>query len=264
MSNIYDDKLYKCVEYYKLDDKINFGIKIYKRKEKEGKYTKEGKDIFISLFNEKVFKYNELTFKNDNIFDPNILNKQYLTLCKQMKDKILNEALKLKRSYIRYPNCLLKRFSPIDDNIFNFENVYNDYFCFCKGFICLKTKISQRCKYFFNLYLIDNNRNAYNKTDYLFIDFIFSELSSDDAFPVFKEMFKQNLPVHYMTENIDILKEFCSYKNKCSIIIYVNKYNYTINGEFIEKHFSLFLKLKQVISGGGTYYNYIIVIIYSI
>ena len=181
-----------------------------------------------------------------------------------MKDPKINETLRLKKSYIRYPYCLLKRIFALSENIWNYGNLYNNYFCFCVGFNCLKTKIDQKCKYFFNLYLIDKNRNVYKKTDYLFIDFIFAELSSDDSFPVFKEMLKQELPVHYITENIDIFNEFCVNKKKCNSIIYVNKKNYTINGEFIEKYFSLFLKLKQVIFGGGIYFNYINNLFYNI
>ena len=47
-------------------------------------------------------------------------------------------------------------------------------------------------------------------------------------------------------------------------IILVNKENYTINGDFIEKYFTLFLKLKQVISGGGIYFNFVNNIFYNI
>ena len=175
-----------------------------------------------------------------------------------MNDYRYNKTLKLEKSYIRYPYFLLRRFSVLNENIWNYGKIYDSYFCFCKGFNCLNVKISQKCKYYFNLNIINNNRNVYKKTDYLFVDFIFSKLSSDDAFPVFKEMFNENLPVHYMTESIDIFNEFCANKNKCGSIIYVNKNNYTINGDFIEKYLTLFLKLKEVISGGGKNFNYII------
>ena len=47
--------------------------------------------------------------------------------------------------------------------------------------------------YLFYLNLIGKNRKVYSKTDCLFIDFI-------NAFPIFKEMLKENLPVHYLTE----------------------------------------------------------------
>ena len=33
--------------------------------------------------------------------------------------------------------------------------------------------------------------------------------------------------------------------------------NFTINGDFLGKYLTLFLKLKQVISGSGTYFDYI-------
>jgi hypothetical protein len=181
-----------------------------------------------------------------------------------MNDYRYNKTLKLEKSYIRFPYFLLRRFSVLNENTWNYGNIYDCYFCFCKGFNCLKIKISQKCKYYFNLNIINNNRNVYNKTDYLFVDFIFSELSSDDAFPIFKEMFNQNLPVHYMTESIDIFNEFGANKNKCGSIIYVNKNNYTINGDFIEKYLTLFLKLKEVISGGGINFNYINNLFYNI
>ena len=205
-----------------------------------------------------------MIYKNNSIFDPYFLKDKYNNIVKRMNDYRFNQALKLKKSYIRYPYCLLKRISTTKENIWSFLNIYNNYYCFCKGFNCLYRKIPQKCKYYFNLNIIDNNRNVYRKTEFLFIDFIFSELSTDDAFPVFKEMYYQNLKVHYLTENIEIYKEFCSNKIECLSIIYVNKSNFTINGDFIEKYLSLFLKLKAVISGGGTYFNYINNIFYNI
>ena len=43
------------------------------------------------------------------------------------------------------------------------------------------------------------------KLIYLFIDFIFNNLS----FPIFKEMMKENMPVHYLTESTNIYNQFC-------------------------------------------------------
>ena len=122
----------------------------------------------------------------------------------------------------------------------------------------------QICKYYFYLNIIDLNKNQYVKTDFLFIDFIFSEFSSDDAYPVFKEMFYRKYPVHYITEDMEIYNEFCYKKEKCLSVIYVNKDNYTINGDFLEKYLTLFLQLKQVISGQGIYFNYINNLFYNI
>ena len=75
---------------------------------------------------------------------------------------------------------------------------------------------------FFYLNLIDKNRKLYSKTDILFIDFIFKNLSSDDTYPIFKEMIKEKLPVHYLTESYDIYNEYCSYIDKCQFVILVN------------------------------------------
>lgn len=77
-------------------------------------------------------------------------------------------------------------------------------------------------------------------------------------------MIALNYPVHYITENKDIYNEFCYRQDTCLSIIKVNKENYTINGDFLEKYLTLFLKLKQVISGSGTNINFINNIFYNI
>ena len=112
-------------------------------------------------------------------------------------------------------------------------------------------------KQHFYLNLIDKNRKVYPKTDFLFIDFIFNELTSDDAFPIFKEMINEKMPAHYLTESSNIYKQYCSNINKCQTILLVNIHNYTINGDFLEKYLTLILKLKQVISNSGIYFDYI-------
>ena len=48
--------------------------------------------------------------------------------------------------------------------------------------------IDQNCKQLFFLSIIDTNQHLYEKTDYLFVDFIFQEYSYDDTYPVFDEM----------------------------------------------------------------------------
>ena len=69
-------------------------------------------------------------------------------------------------------------------------------------------------------------------------------------------MINEKMPAHYLTESLNIYNQYCSKINKCQTILLVNKLNYTINGDFLEKYLTLFLKLKQVISGSGTYFNY--------
>ena len=183
-------------------------------------------------------------FKKEILFDPLTLEDHYLLMIRKISEQKINKTLKLKKSYIKYPHYNLKRNALKNENIWSFANIYNEYFCFCKGNNCLNIKNYQKDKYLFYLKVIDKNRNINKKTDYLFIDFILAELSSDDAYPVFKEMEKRKYQVHYLTENLDIFNEYCYNKSKCLTVIKVNKDNYTINGDFIEKHLYLILKLK--------------------
>ena len=256
--NIYENRFFKCVEFYNINDKVNIGVKIYKENEdiefKEEIYA-------INLFSEKNFYERKTVFKNDYVFDPLTLNKQYLSLIKRMRSN-RTKSFELMKLYSRFPICNYKRLIGIRNNVWTFRNLYNEYFCFCKGKNCIKQKIAPICKYFFYLSIIDNNKNVYKKTDFLFIDFIFKELSSDDVFPIFKEMLSQNRPVHYLTEKISMYQEY-NYNHNLPIIL-VNRKNYTIDGDFIEKYLSLFLKLKAVISGGGTAFDYLRNIFYVI
>ena len=41
------------------------------------------------------------------------------------------------------------------------------------------------------------------------MNFIFANLSSDDVYPIFKEMVRQRLPAHYITEKSDIYNDYC-------------------------------------------------------
>ena len=215
----------------------------------------------INLFSGDMFNYLNLFNKNDKQFDPLIVNKKYLFYKTQ---KYINNNFKLQKSFTRIPKCFLKRDLIVNDNEWRFENLYNEYFCFCKDLNSLKVINSHRCKYYFYLNLINKNEKVYLKTDYLFIDFIFKDLSFDDAYPIFKEMIKNNSPVHYLTESSDIYKEYCYKINKCENVILVNRQNYTINGDFLEKYLTLILKLKQVISNSGIYFDYINNLFYNI
>jgi CDP-glycerol glycerophosphotransferase (TagB/SpsB family) len=179
-----------------------------------------------------------------------------------MKDKKDNNNFKLKKLFLKYPYFKLKR-EFLNLNFWNFLNIYNFYFCFCLGELCPKN-ISQNCKYFFYLFIIDNNRNIYKKNHYLFSDFIFSEYSSDDTYPVFEQMEKKKFKVHYITEKYDIYKKYCYKIKKCLLVLLVNKKNYKINGDFLEKYLTIILKLKAVISGGGVNFNYIYNLFYII
>ena len=67
-----------------------------------------------------------------------------------------------------------------------------------------------------------------------------------------------------MTENSQLYNEYCYKKAICFDIIYVNKQNFTINENFLEKYLTLILKLKQVISGVGTPIFYMDTLFYNI
>lgn len=129
-----------------------------------------------------------------------------------------------------------------------FIDLFNYKFCLCKGLKCKYEFISQECKYYFYLNIINNNKYIYNKTDFLFGDFIYNEYSIDDAYPVFEKMYNLNMPVHYLTERMDIFQKYCKLKKKCLTVIPTKK-NEIIDGNFLEKYLTLILKLKATISG---------------
>lgn len=89
----------------------------------------------------------------------------------------INKIILLELSYIEWPICLLKREIAILDNKWYYRNIYNKYFCFCKGPLCIESKINQKCKYRFYLVLIDNNKILYPKTHYLLADHLKSKIS---------------------------------------------------------------------------------------
>ena len=123
----------------------------------------------------------------------------------------------------------LKRNFINSENNWNFLNIFNYYFCYCKGISCLNIKISNICKYFFYIYIIDINRNVYEKTDFLFMDFILKKYSSDDVYPIFQEMINKNISSHYLTEKKKIYKKYCKGKKVCDTVIYVKEKSYKIN-----------------------------------
>jgi len=247
--DIIENKNFKCIEYFNIHENIKFGIKLYEMNEKE----EEINNHIIYFFSGELFNYLNLHNKNDKVFDPLLINRKFIF----KTARNINDNLKLQKTYTQVPKCLLKNNLIINDNEWSFDNLFKEYFCFSKNLNFKKLKNSQSCKYYFYLNLIDKNREVYTKTDYLFIDFIFNDLSSDDAFPIFKEMINEKLPAHYLTGSSNIYEQYCSNINKCQTILLVNMLNYTINGDFLEKYLTLFLKLKQVISGSGTYFNYI-------
>lgn len=236
---IYLNKYFKCIEYINIKEKINFGIIIY-----EFKNSTSCTNITQYLFDDEIFNYNKCYDKNEQFFHPYTLKKEFYLMKK-------NSSLSLQKLYIKMPEFKSKSNITISNNEWKFINLYNNYFCLCRGYNCLyynllnPKNITQICKYNFYLNLIEKNRYLYNKTDYLLADFPGDFQSLDDAYPVFQTLIKFKKNAYYMTINKQVLEN----KNiKSNIYNHIIKGN-MINGDFLEKYFTLFLKLKAVISG---------------
>lgn len=243
LPNIIHNKHFICRELFHINEIIEFKVGIY-----QNLTLCQNKEFHLFTYNiYNFYKLNKIIRNDLNCINS---NKEYALLYEKIfKRNISHDNLKLKSSYILKPKCSTKFDSNLLDNKWNFINLYNYYFCICKGLFCKYQKIPQKFKYFLYLNVIDNNKDLYNKTDYLFGDFIYNEFSSDDAFPVFEKMIEQNLPVHYLTQNQDIYNKYCYMKNNCLTIIHVINKKEIIDGNFLEKYLSLILRLKATISG---------------
>ena len=260
LPNIYLNKYFECVEFFQIKEEVEIGIKI---EEKEVKNHKM-KEYLLLFFSKSLFNFKKLDYINDKIFDFLLLNNEYLNIIEKINDIKNNEKFKLKKTYLQFPLCNLKRNIAFYSNRWKFNNIYNNYFCFCKGFDCPKNYNLNSCKYYFYLNIIDNNRNVYKKEDYFFLDFVLKKYSFDDVFPIFKQMEIKKFNVHYLTENKALYNEYCFNKKKCLTIIYVENHNFTINALFLEKYLTLLLKLKCVVTAAGININYINNLFYNI
>ena len=249
---LYLNKFFKCIDFVDINEKINFGIIIYNQITEN--FNETGCVNFTYyFFNNDVFNYN-------NKYSENNENKQFFYPLFIQKEFYLNNkniAFSLKKLYIKKPECntIKKIISP--NNEWKFLNIFNNYFCICRGLNCLqhfflnKNNATQICKYKFYLHLIEENKHLYNKTDYLLADFPYDSGSLDDAYPVFKKLINLKKNAYYLTINKNILK-----KKHFKFSNHIIKYNF-INGDFLEKYFSLLLRLKAVISGAEyfSFYN---------
>ena len=248
LANIYNNQFFRCIKFFKLYQKEIFGINVLK------KYKKYYFNKYFFFFDSNKIKYNNIN-NNNKEFNPLIINRLYMSLIHKIKNnKNETNSLNLKKSYIQYPIVFSKNNINITINNWTFINIYNNYFCICRGKKCSYVKINQKCKYYFYLNIIDINKNVYNKTHYLFSDFIVAYRSSDDTYPIFKEMIKLNFSSHYLTEKKTIYKEYCQNLKRCLSIILVNKKTHIINGNFLEAYLTLFLKLKSVITGAHFFF----------
>jgi len=236
---IYLNKYFKCIEYINIKEKINFGIIIY-----ESQNSTTCTNITQHLFNDEIFNYNKCYEQNEQFFRPYYLKRIFYLMKK-------NSSLSLPKLYIKKPEFKSKSNIALSNNEWKFINLYNNYFCLCQGYNCLYYNLlnhgnqTQICKYNFYLNLIEENKYLYNKTDYLLADFPGDFQSLDDAYPVFQKLINLKKNAYYMTINKQILENVNIKINLNNHIIKGNM----INGDFLEKYFTLFLKLKAVISG---------------
>ena len=241
LANIYENKNYYCTEFFNKNENIKFGIIIYKISNGIEYYS-------LEFFTYKIKLYDKYIYKFTNAFNYSLIKEEFDILLKKINNNKLNKSIRLKKSYIQKPFCSTK--SNIGKNHkWIFRNIFNHYFCFCKGENCLFYDIPKNCKYYLYLSIIENNKYLYNKTDYLFGDFILNNRSSDDVYPTFTKMMSQNYGVHYMTEKKDIYEKYCKNQSICLTIIK----DTFIDGDFLEKYLTLILRLKSVISGARFY-----------
>ena len=242
LANIYENNLYYCTEFFNKNENIIFGIIIYK--------VSNGIEYYsFDFFTYQKKIYDNYIYNIVNIFNYSLIKEEFDILIKKINNNNLDKSIRLKKSFIQMPLCSTK--SNIGKhNKWIFRNIFNHYFCFCRGKNCLFYDIPKECKYYFYLSIIDNNKDLYIKTDYLFGDFISSKLSSDDVYPTFTKMMSQNYGVHYMTRKKSIYEKYCKNQSICLTIIK----DTFIDGDFLEKYLTLILRLKSVISGARFYF----------
>ena len=238
--NIIENKNFNCIEYFRIKEKTKFGIKIFKNKDDEIEINT------IYFFNNEDIHYHNIRYRYDDAFNFLMINEEFKNKLKRI-EFYKNESNLLESSFIEWPYSHTKNEIAINKNKWYYRNIYNNYFCFCKGELCLYKKINQKCKYRFYLNQIFINKNLYNKTHYLLADNLISKISEDYAYSVFLEMLKQNLNAHYMTDNENTYNNFFINNNNCVKCFPIIK-GKNIDGDFLEKYFELFIKLKIVLS----------------
>ena len=255
IANIHQNKEFYCIEYSKIGEQAKFGIKIYKIKE----IGEENEYMELYFFSDKFININDDPSKENNSkFDIHYLHKKYIQLLHKINElTYIKDTSKntnnLIYSYLQPPLCFLKKDIAQFAGKWYFKNIYENYFCFCKGETCINI-ISfykyefQSCKYFLYLTIIDENKYLYPKTHYLFSDFFDDNIEPSDALPIFKEIIKRNIKAHYITMSFDFYKQFCYKNTKCINDLQIIYGIRRIDGDVLEKYLELFLKLKAVIA----------------
>ena len=138
--DIHNNNYYKCTEFFNISEKVRFGIKIFHKKDSVIIYNE------IFLYPDKI-KYN-FYIENDSLFDKELVEFEYNTLLSRTKDERYNKTLRFMEYYMNPPICKLKRDIFKNNENWIFNNIYNNYFCFCVGKKCLKSYVLHLCKYY--------------------------------------------------------------------------------------------------------------------
>ena len=255
IANIHENKDFYCIEYSRIEEKAKFGIKIYKIKEigEENEYSE------LFFFDDKLINFkNDRSKENNYKFDIYYLHKKYNNLLHNLNEfSYINKPSKdtnnLIFSYIQPPSCFLKKDIAQFEGRWYFKNIYENYFCFCKGETCINILAFynyefQSCKYFFYLTIIDENKFLYPKNHYLFSDFFEDDIEPSDALPIFQEIIKTNLKAHYITMSWNFYRQFCLWNTKSINDLQIIYGIRRIDGDVLEKYLELFLKLKVVVA----------------
>ena len=248
-SNIYKNQYFYCIEYSKFSENVKFGIEIYKLNNFGEVF--EFKEFFF--FDSKLININRSDInENNRKFNNNYIYIKYNQLLNQLMNK-KSHSNTLISSYLQPPICFLKSSIALIEGKWYFNNIYENYFCFCKGKVCLNLmKITnynyQSCKYYFYLTVIDKNKYIYPKSHYLLSDFFEPNIEPSDALPIFKEMIKSGLEAHYITMSWSVYKRYgiknIKSLNDLKIIYGIRK----LIGDVLEKYLELLLKLKVVVA----------------
>ena len=138
IANIYKNELFYCVEYIKTDELVKIGIYIFSINP-NNEEIENNQHFFLTdeLIN---FKSKKKLF-NNNKFDIHYLyNKYYkvlLKINKSRKDHLTyKKPTNLISIFLMPPFCILKRDISLVEGKWFFNNIYGNYFCFCKGNFC--------------------------------------------------------------------------------------------------------------------------------
>lgn len=255
MNNIHENRFYYCVEYLKIGEHGKFGIKISKIKEigEENEFN----DLFF--FTDKIINIKKSpAIQNNKKFDITHVNGNYNQLLQKIgeykkENPYSKQTFNLLYSYLQPPLCFLKKDIAHVEGQWHFKNIYENYFCFCKGESCINIKNFyshnfQSCKYYFYSTIIDKNKYLLSKSHYLLSDFFDENIEPSDALPIFQKMIKLKLKAHYITMSWDIYDKFCLKNKKCLKDFQIIYGIRIIDGNTLEKYLELFLKLKAVIA----------------